>query len=228
MIWSDKGFLLSKLAYQENSIIANFYTKKHGKFSGIIYGATSKKVKNYLQNGNELYLEYKSKNENTLGYFKVEIINPHTSKFFSEKKKLNCIILMLELIKILTVEGQENIKIYKLIKNFYLLLTKEDWFIEYIFWELNLLKFLGFDLNIKNYCKHEIVGNNKKNYFIENSTKKIIVPSFLVENYSNEKITNEDIYNSLNLISEYLKKNILIPNNIGFPLSRNNFINQFK
>lgn len=87
MIWSDKGFLLSKLAYQENSIIANFYTKQHGKFSGIIYGATSKKLKNYLQNGNELYLEYKSKNENTLGYFKVEIINPYTSKFFSEKKK---------------------------------------------------------------------------------------------------------------------------------------------
>tara|TARA_B100001027_G_scaffold194427_1_gene150225 strand:- start:1973 stop:2377 length:405 start_codon:yes stop_codon:yes gene_type:complete len=134
---------------------------------------------------------------------------------------------MLELIKILTVEGQENNKIYKLIENFYFLLTKENWFIEYIFWELSLLKFLGFDLNIKNYCKHEIVGNNKK-YFIENSTKKIIVPGFLVENYSDEKITNKDIYNSLNLISEYLKKNILIPNNISFPLSRNNFINQFK
>ena len=45
MIWSDKGFLLSKLAFQENSIIANFYTKKHGKCAGIIYGATSKKFK---------------------------------------------------------------------------------------------------------------------------------------------------------------------------------------
>ncbi len=47
MIWSDKGFLLSKLAFQENSIIANFYTKNHGKCSGIIYGATSKKIKNW-------------------------------------------------------------------------------------------------------------------------------------------------------------------------------------
>ena len=106
MTWSDKGFLLSKLSFQENSVIANFYTKKHGKCSGVIYGATSKKIKNYLQKGNELYLEYNSKNENTLGYFKVEIINPHTSKFFSDKKKLNCIVSMLELIKILTVEGQ--------------------------------------------------------------------------------------------------------------------------
>ena len=227
MNWSDKGFLLSKLSFQENSVIANFYTKKHGKCSGVIYGATSKKIKNYLQKGNELYLEYNSKNENTLGYFKVEIINPHTSKFFSDKKKLNCIVSMLELIKILTVEGQENIKIYKLINELFKLLNNENWSVEYVFWELNLLKFIGFDLNIKDYCKYENINNNRT-YYIENSQKKIIVPNFLVEDYSKIEISKEDIYNSLTLISEYMKKNIFIKNNINFPSSRNNFINYFK
>ena len=227
MNWSDKGFLLSKLSFQENSVIANFYTKKHGKCSGVIYGATSKKIKNYLQKGNELYLEYNSKNENTLGYFKVEIINPHTSKFFSDKKKLNCIVSMLELIKILTVEGQENIKIYKLINELFKLLNNENWSVEYVFWELNLLKFIGFDLNIKDYCKYENINNNRT-YYIENSQKKIIVPNFLVEDYNKIEISKEDIYNSLTLISEYMKKNIFIQNNINFPSSRNNFVNYFK
>ena len=227
MNWSDKGFLLSKLSFQENSVIANFYTKKHGKCSGVIYGATSKKIKNYLQKGNELYLEYNSKNENTLGYFKVEIINPHTSKFFSDKKKLNCIVSMLELIKILTVEGQENIKIYKLINELFKLLNNENWSVEYVFWELNLLKFIGFDLNIKDYCKYENMNNNRT-YYIENSQKKIIVPNFLVEDYSKIEISKEDIYNSLTLISKYMKKNIFIQNNINFPSSRNDFINYFK
>tara|TARA_B100001248_G_C27383874_1_gene458573 strand:- start:971 stop:1654 length:684 start_codon:yes stop_codon:yes gene_type:complete len=227
MIWSDKGFLLSKLAFQENSIIANFFTKNHGKCSGIIYGATSKKIKNYLQNGNELFLEYSSKNENALGYFKVEIINPHSTKFFSERKKLNCIVSMLELVKILTVDGQENIKIYLLIKDLFDLLNKNDWIIKYVFWELNLLKFIGFDLNIKNFCKKEII-NEKKVYFVENSFKKIIVPNFLVEKCDLEKISNKDIYNSLYLIGEYMKKNIFVPNNVNFPISRQNFINYFK
>ena len=227
MIWSDKGFLLSKLAFQENSIIANFFTKNHGKCSGIIYGATSKKIKNYLQNGNELFLEYSSKNENALGYFKVEIINPHSTKFFSERKKLNCIVSMLELVKILTVDGQENIKIYLLIKDLFDLLNKNDWIIKYVFWELNLLKFIGFDLNIKNFCKNEII-NEKKVYFVENSFKKIIVPNFLVEKCDLEKISNKDIYNSLYLIGEYMKKNIFVPNNVNFPISRQNFINYFK
>lgn len=226
MIWVDKGFLLTKIPFQENSIIANFYTKEHGKFSGIIYGATSKKIKNYLQNGNELYLEYHSKNDNALGYFKIEIIEPFTSKFFSEKRKLNCIVSVLELIKILTVDGQENQKIYNLINELFILLNNQNWEVEYVFWELRLLKYIGFDLNISEFSKFEIIDNKKK-YFIENSSKKIIVPNFLIEN--NEKnITNKDIYNSLNLISEYLKKNILIPNNINFPFSRNNFINYFK
>ncbi len=227
MIWSDKGFLLSKLAFQENSIIANFFTKNHGKCSGIIYGATSKKIKNYLQNGNELFLEYNSKNENTLGYFKVEIINPYSTKFFSESKKLNCIVSMLELIKILTVDGQKNIKIYQLIKDLFDLLNKNDWFVKYVFWELDLLKFIGFDLNIKNFCKKGII--NKKNvYFVENSFKKIIVPNFLVEKCDIEKISNKDIYNSLYLIGEYMKKNIFVPNNVNFPISRQYFINYFK
>ena len=226
MIWTDTGFLLSKISFQENSVIANFYTKNHGKCAGIIYGATSKKIKNYLQNGNEFYLEYHSKNDNTLGYFKTEIIKPHTSMYFDEKKKLNCIVSALELVKILTVDGQENIKIYNLLNEFYKLLSSDSWISKYIFWELSLLKYIGFDLNILDFCKFEDI-NGRRKYFVESSTKKITVPNFLVDNYK-DKISDMDIYNSLMLISEYMKKNIFIPNNVNFPFSRINFINYFK
>ena len=58
MIWDDIGFLLSKNRYNENSLITEIYTKDHGKISGIIFGGTSKKIKNYLQTGNQLYLNY--------------------------------------------------------------------------------------------------------------------------------------------------------------------------
>ena len=171
MIWVDTGFLLTKIPFQENSIIANFYTKKHGKFSGIIYGSTSRKIKSYLQNGNELYLEYHSKNDSALGYFKIEIIKPFTSKFFSEKKKINCIVSVLELIKILTVDGQENQKIYNLINDFFILLDNENWITNYVFWELTLLRYIGFDLNISEYCKFEII-ENKKNILLKMPLKK--------------------------------------------------------
>ena len=48
MNWSDEGFLLSKNKYNENSLIVEIFTKEKGKVSGIIFGGTSKKIKNYL------------------------------------------------------------------------------------------------------------------------------------------------------------------------------------
>ena len=59
MNWSDEGFLISKTRYNENSLIAELFTKDKGKISGIIFGGTSKKIKNYLQVGNKLHVNYK-------------------------------------------------------------------------------------------------------------------------------------------------------------------------
>ena len=75
MFWEDKGYLISKSKYNENNIIAEFYTEYHGKKSGLIFGATSKKIKNYLQIGNKLYLNYNYKTDTKLGYFKSEIFS---------------------------------------------------------------------------------------------------------------------------------------------------------
>ena len=49
MQWDDIGYLVSKNRYNENSVMVEFYTKEHGKCSGVIFGGTSKKIKNYLQ-----------------------------------------------------------------------------------------------------------------------------------------------------------------------------------
>ena len=123
MNWNDSGFLLSKNKYNENSIIAEIYTKNHGKILGFIFGASSKKIKNYLQIGNKLHINHTFKNEDKIGYFKVEILNALTPIFFDNKKKLMCITSAMNLIKLLTVESQENPKIYTLIDGFFEILS---------------------------------------------------------------------------------------------------------
>ena len=71
MNWNDTGFLISKSRYSENSLITEIFTKDHGKISGIIFGGTSKKIRNYLQIGNQLYVDFNSKSESKIGYFKI-------------------------------------------------------------------------------------------------------------------------------------------------------------
>ena len=61
MNWTDRGFLISKNRYNENSVIAELFTFERGKVSGVIFGGTSKKIKNYLQIGNELHINYNYK-----------------------------------------------------------------------------------------------------------------------------------------------------------------------
>ena len=122
MNWNDSGFLLSKNKYNENSIITEIFTENHGKCSGIIFGASSKKIKNYLQIGNMLHINHTYKNEGRIGYFKVEILKAFSPLYFDDQKKLMCLSSALNLIKLLTVESQENSKIFKLICDFFLIL----------------------------------------------------------------------------------------------------------
>ena len=148
MNWDDRGYLLSKNRYNENSLIAEIFTKEHGKISGIIFGGTSKKIKNYLQIGNELFVNYNSKSENRIGYFKIEIFKAYSPIYFDIGKQLNCITSAMNLIKLLTADSQSNNKIYDLINEFYLNLSDDDWLKKYIFWELNLLSILGYNLDL--------------------------------------------------------------------------------
>ena len=92
MHWSDEGYLLSKNNFDEYSIIVEAFTLKHGKCTGIVYGGSSKKQKRNFQIGNKIFVDWKSKSENKLGYFNVELIIPIASFFFDDKKKSTTII----------------------------------------------------------------------------------------------------------------------------------------
>ena len=226
MIWDDKGYLLSKNKYSENSIISEVFTKDHGKVSGIIFGGTSKKIKNYLQIGNKIHVNFNSKSDNKLGYFKAEIQQALSPLYFDNQKKLSCITSAMNLIKILTAENQKNINIYELIKDFYLLLDKDNWIKRYIFWELELFRVLGYDLELKNLVDKEVVGD-KLQYISKSNTNKKIIPNFLIEK-NEEPVDLTNLKKGLSLIGDYLEKTILRPNNLSQPISRLNFINSLK
>ena len=226
MTWDDLGYLLYKNKYNENSLIAEIYTKNHGKVSGIIFGGTSRKIKNYLQIGNNIHVNFNSKLENRAGSFKVEIQEALSPYYFDNRKKLSCIFSAMNLIKILTAEAQVNVSIYRQIEKFYTLLKSENWIKDYIFWELNLFKILGYDLQIENLVDKKIV-NSQTVYMSKSLSTKKIIPNFLIEK-NDEKVELEILINGFNLVSDYLDKSILKPNNLTQPISRLNFINSLK
>ena len=219
MQWKDEGFLLSKNMYGENAIIIEVFTLNHGKCSGIVYGGTSKKIKNYLQVGNKIHVNLKTKNDNKLGYFKIEIIDAISPFFFDDNKKLHCLFSSLNLLKTVLPELLSYNSIYVLFSNFLNELKfSNNWIIHYIFWEMNLLREIGFDMNLTS--NSVIKTNSEKNMItVSIDNEKINIPSFMVEKKF-KNIDTKSIYCALKFIGKFLEKNILIPNNLNYPISR--------
>ena len=226
MNWQDIGFLISKNKYNENSIIAEFFTEKHGKVTGVIFGATSKKIKNYLLVGNNFHINFNSKNINKLGYFKLEINNINTPLFLDDKKKLSCVVYTMNLIKLLTVENQENINIFFSIKLFFKNLYENEWLKHFLLWELDFFKNIGYDIDFKEYVTLKKINGDDK-YVVKSNNGEKIIPSFLVEK-KNEPTNFNELLLGLKIVGDYLEKTILKPNNISFPISRSDFLNNIQ
>ena len=189
MYWKDEGYLLAKNNFDENSIIIETFTSYHGKYTGVVYGGSSKKQKRNFQVGNKILLDWKSKNENRSGYFKVELIKPISPFFFDDKKRSVCILSATSILKILLPERQINKKVYNSFENMLSDLRSQNWIRLYINWELSLIKELGYETTIKiNYndnTKKALTFNRNllmENFIIPNKLK---LPLFrnILENY---------------------------------------------
>ena len=220
----DKGYLLSLNKYNENSSIAEFYTENNGKIVGVIFGSTSKKIKSYLLIGNKFHINSKLREDGRLGYLKVEIDEIKTPVYLENKKKLFCIIYCMNLIKILTAENENNIEIYNLLEKLFKIIELDNWLVEFLYLELNILKSIGYDINFKDYVVDRSINGQTK-YIVDSSQK--IIPNFLIDkNISPENL--KDIYSGFSIVGDFLDKTIIKPNNKSYPSSRNDFVNLLK
>ena len=216
MYWKDEGYLLSKTNFDENSIFIEAFTLNHGKCNGVVYGGSSKKLKKNLQIGNKILLNWKSKSENKVGYFNTELIKPISPLFFDDKKRSICVLAATSILKILLPERQINKKIYhsfdRLVEQF----NHDDWIQLYIFWELSLIKELGFGINFidKNYPENHISNT------IEINDRYFKIPKLLLEQNS-KNISKAGIREALTFNRNLLMENFILPYRLRLPFSRN-------
>lgn len=219
MNWQDEGILISKRKYSENANIINIFTKDKGKVSGIVYGGNSRKIKNYLQIGNKIFVIYTSKNENRIGYFKTELIQPISAKYFSDRKKSSAIVSLTSLLNMLLPENQVYKSIYSSFNDLILNFDLKNWIVYYIYWEINLIKELGFGVNLDIYDKKlksyedEIVKINIDNFNYQ-------IPKFIIKSEIPNYISNDLVKKSFTFIRNVFLNKFFIPNNLIFPKSR--------
>ena len=225
MNWEDECYLLSKRKFRENANIINVFTKSKGKVSGVVYGGNSRKIRNYLQLSNKLFVIYNSKNENKAGYFKTELIKPVSPSYFNDKKRTSALISLCSILNILLPELQPNRSIFKSFEKFIESLNLENWVILYIFFELNLIKNLGYDPNLSKFKNDITKVDEIKKIKIESFYYE--VPEYLISKKIPDKASNYLIKKSLYFTRHIIQNRFFIPNNLTFPKSRILFENYF-
>ena len=216
MYWQDVGFLLSKNNLGENSIIIEAFTSRHGKYTGIVYGGSSRKQKRNFQIGNKILFNWRSKSENKSGYFNIELIKPIAPLFFDDKRKSVCILSATSILKILLPERQINEKIYNSFELMLNNLESKNWIKFYIHWELLLIKELGFEINLINMKNSTKTTSNS----IEINNKSFRIPTMLFDKIVKKNSYNE-IREALIFNKNLLIENFILPNRLKFPLFRN-------
>ena len=217
MNWEDECYLLSKRKFRENANIINVFSKNRGKVSGVVYGGNSRKIKNYLQISNKLYINHNAKNENRLGYFKTELVKPVSPLYFNDKERSSALLSISSILNMLLPESQPNQNIYESFEEFLNSIKLDNWVILYVFLELSLIKDLGYDPNLNQFKKNKSENELQK---IKIDTFTYDVPLYLIQNRIPDNLSKNLIKASLNFTRNIIQNRFFLPNNLPFPKSR--------
>ena len=233
IIWDDEGLILSSINYSETSIILKVFTRNHGVQKGFVRGAKSKKKSNIYEAGNLVSISFKSRTEDMLGIFLVDLMKPSPLLYLNDLKRFSCIISVINLLEFSLLESEPETELYFYSKNLInkIFSYEEGWIEEYIRWEVFLLKKIGFGLELSK-C---ILSNKKTNlsYVSPKSgcavnkeagkpwEKKLLeLPKFLI---SDNKANRSELRKGFKITTYFLIK---FANSIDkiLPFTRSNFM----
>ena len=233
IIWDDEGLILSSINYSETSIILKVFTRNHGVQKGFVRGAKSKKKSNIYEAGNLVSISFKSRTEDMLGIFLVDLMKPSPLLYLNDLKRFSCIISVINLLEFSLLESESETELYFYSKNLInkIFSYEEGWIEEYIRWEVFLLKKIGFGLELSK-C---ILSNKKTNlsYVSPKSgcavnkeagkpwEKKLLeLPKFLI---SDNKADGSELRKGFKITTFFLTK---FANSIDkiLPFTRSNFM----
>ena len=220
MRWQGEGILLDAKRYGESSALINVFTVSMGRRVGLVRGAFNKKNKSIIQPGNQLFLTWNSRIEDSLGTFKVELIKSRYHTISKERIGLElfnlicvlCYAFLPERVDfddlyhqtIFCIDGEHSIK---------------EKLRRYVEWELQLLASLGFGLDLG---KCVVSGSKKDLKFVSPKSgcavsskssvgwekKLLVLPEFLGSGKSEEILSIADLENGFKLTEYFIKKSL--------------------
>lgn len=151
MDWRDEGILLGLRRHGESSAIIEALTRDHGRHAGLVRGGTGKSRAAMLQPGALLALEWNARLADHLGTYKVELVRSHAAAIMAGRERLAALNVISALLLRLLPERAPDPELYDSTLGLVEALGQgsAEWPEIYARWELDLLRSLGFGLDLR-------------------------------------------------------------------------------
>src|SRR5215469_2189862 len=148
MEWTDNAILLSARQYGETGLIADLFTREHGRHQGLVRGS---KARALLQPGNGLSATWRARLPEQLGNYAVELAKARAGSLMESRDSLTGLNAFCAVAMTALPEHQAHASLYDAAEILLDAMTADDfahWGPLYVRWEAGLLDALGFGLDL--------------------------------------------------------------------------------
>ena len=149
MDWRGEGCLLAVRRHGETSAIVDVFTRSHGRYAGVVRGATSRKIAPALQPGTQLDASWRARLDEHIGTFTVEPLRSRAGQVLGDRLALSGLAAATSLLAFSLPEREPHADLYdRSIALLDMIGDNPVWPMAYLRWELGLLDELGFGLDL--------------------------------------------------------------------------------
>lgn len=226
--WQDEGIILSARPHGENGGVVSVLTRGHGRACGYVYGATSGKTRGTLETGNRVEVHWQAKTEGQLGHFSFELEKSYAADVMSDALRLTALQSACALADKSLPEGEKHPGVFEGMKALLESFATDYWAAAYIYWEIGLLKELGFGLDL---TKCASTGEVENLIYVSPRSGRAVsaaageiykekllnLPPFL---RGEARLENEDVLDGLKLTGHFLLHRVFSLANTNLPEPR--------
>jgi DNA repair protein RecO (recombination protein O) len=235
MEWRDEGIVLSASRHGEADALLEIMTRSHGKARGFIKGGLGRRNRANLQAGNSLSVVWRSRLEENLGRFTVELTHSPLGMILSDASRLSALAATTAVITSAMPEREAYESIFEGLAAVVRLLEHEEagsvmvWAAALARLELGILEQLGYGLDFS-----ECAATGAQDNLIYVSPKSgravsaaggapykeklLALPGFLLDDGKTPE--KQDVIAALQLTGYFLERTIWVVRGKGQPAAR--------
>jgi DNA repair protein RecO (recombination protein O) len=146
--WRDEAIILSSRPHGETSAVVQTLTREHGRHAGLLRGGQSRKVKATLQPGNLVDAAWRARLPEHLGEWRFELSDSPGARMMHVAERLAALTAATAVSERALPERESHPACFTGLKALIAALQSDHWAEAYVVWELQLLKALGYGLDL--------------------------------------------------------------------------------